>query len=131
MIPRSRFTGEEVAAMMRMPKQARVRNVAPRADRTYDGRVYHSKAEALYAFELDAQMSACMIFKWRPQVTLPCIVNGALVCKVILDFEIQDRAIDPAKRYVEIKGWASEAWKLKKKLLLACYPNLKLEVIRA
>src|SRR5690242_8959014 len=71
-----RFTATEVAEMLRMPKQARVRNVAPRADRTYGGRVYHSKAEALYAFELDAQMSACMIFKWRPQVTLPCIVNG-------------------------------------------------------
>ena len=43
--------------MLRKPK-GRVRNVAPKADRTYNGRVYHSKAEAKYAFELDCQLLA-------------------------------------------------------------------------
>jgi len=125
----SRYTATEVKAMLERPK-GRVRNVAPRADRTYAGRVYHSKAEAVHAFGLDQKKSAGIIYWWAAQRRLPIFCAGKFICDVVLDFGIQDHPGD-LPRYEEIKGWETPEWKLKKKLLLACYPDIKLEVIKA
>ncbi len=125
------YTVQEVQAMLSRGK-GKVRNVAPRAARTYNGRVYHSKAEALQAFELDRLKAAGKIYMWEAQPRLPIIwPGGPVICVVVLDFCILDspaKAIQ--KRYVEIKGWESEIWKLKKKLLLACYPGINLQVVK-
>ena len=116
--------------MLRKPK-GRVRNVSSKADRTYNGRVYHSKAEAKYAFELDYQVKQGKILCWIPQPAFLILwpTSRKPICHVILDFEIRDLGGFP--RYVEIKGWETPEWRLKKKLLFACYPDIKLEVIRA
>ena len=123
-------TVKEVAEMLRKPK-GRVRNVASKADRTYNGHVYHSKAEALWAFQLDCQKQAGIIRSWRaqPKFTIWWPVGNAKICDMILDFEVQ--SLDNTFKLQEIKGWETPEWKLKKKLLMACYPDLKLEVIRA
>lgn len=120
------LSGAEVRKLM---KQPRVRGVAAKEDRAYCGRVYHSKAESLYAFGLDMQKSQRAIFNWKAQVGFPITISGVFICKVIIDFEVEDIEGAPP-RYVELKGWLSEVWRLKKKLLLACYPDINLTVVR-
>lgn len=112
-----------IAEVRKLMKQPRVRGVAAKEDRVYNGRCYHSKAEALYAFGLDMQKSQRAIFNWKAQVGFPITISGVFICKVIIDFEIEDVEGAPP-RYVELKGWESEVWKLKKKMLLGCYPNI-------
>jgi len=123
-----RYTPTEVAAMMRIPKQGRVRNVAPRTDRTYNGIVYHSKAEALYAFGLDALKSAGEIKGWVRQVPFPLQVNGKLICKFVVDFVVAEHEHDVIH---EVKGWQSPEYKLQLKLFKALYPDMPYKLVRA
>ena len=110
------------------PKLGRIRNIAPPALRTYAGRVYHSKSEAKYAFELDALKAAGRIKDWAPQVAREIVVEGVKICKVVIDFEVIPIAGKPW--YIEVKGMESEVYKLKRKLLRACFPDLDYRVIR-
>lgn len=121
-------TAEELKVLL-APSRGRIRNVSSVANRTYAGRVYHSKSEATYAFQLDALKGAGRIKEWNPQVVLPIVVNGISICKVIVDFEVKPLIGKPW--FVEIKGVESEVYKLKRKLLKACYPGLDYRVIRA
>jgi len=50
-----------------MPRKHKY-NVAPKNERTYRGVVYHSKAEAIRAAELDRIEAACNIDNWERQV---------------------------------------------------------------
>ena len=122
-----KYTAAEVKALLARPK-GRVRNVAPRADRTYKGVVYDSKAEALYAFKLDAAKSAGLILGWNRQVRIPLIVEGVKICSFIIDFEVSLN--NGNLRYEEIKGWETPEYKLKLKLFKALYPNADYRVVR-
>ncbi len=122
---------KEVAAMLRAhDSKGKVKNIASVSARTYKGHVYASKAESLYAFELDRQKAAGLIYEWEQQITMPIRLNGAHICNVSVDFRVQH---EPAGewRYVEVKGWESEVWRLKRKLLLAMYGReFKYEVVK-
>ena len=125
----AKYTTAEVAAMLRSGP-GKVRNVAPRELRTYAGRIYHSKSEAKYAFELDRQKSIGMIWDWEPQIALPIRLNGIHICNVVVDFRVK---AGPACewRYVEVKGFETEIYKLKRKLLLAMYgKDFNYEVVK-
>ena len=122
-----RYTAVEVKALLERPK-GRVRNVAPRADRTYKGMVYDSKAEALYAFKLDGLMAAGKIKAWDRQMVFPLRVEGQLICKFIVDFMV--READGSGVIYEIKGWETPEYKLKLKLFKALYPNADYRVVR-
>ena len=124
---RKRITPAEAVALL-TPRRGRIRNVAPVEDRTYSGRVYHSKAEAKYAFELDMLKVAGKIKGWEPQIPVPIVVNGHKICSLIIDFRVQE--LDGTFTYYELKGWVSEIWRLKRKLLAACHGNLKYVVVR-
>ncbi len=113
-----KVTAAEVAKMLKKPA-GRIRNVAPAIHRQYAGRTYHSKAEALRAFELDCAKAAGHILGWEPQVALPIRLNGVHICNVVVDFCITE--LDNSKTYEEIKGFETEVYKLKRKLLLAMY----------
>lgn len=114
---------------MLAPSRGRIRNVSPPALRTYAGRVYHSKAEAKYAFELDALKAAGRIKDWQPQVVREIVVHDRHICKVVIDFEVTPITGKPW--YIEIKGVESEVYKIKRKLLRACYPDMDYRVVRA
>lgn len=101
-------------------KQPRVRNVAARSDRTYNGSVYDSKAEALHAFGLDALKSAGKIVDWERQIRFDLAVNGVKICKFIIDFKI-----------VENNGHVHFEYKLKLKLFRALYPSLDYRLVAA
>lgn len=96
----------------------------------YNGRTYHSKAEANYAAKLDLLMTARgknRVISWTPQVGIPLSVNGQLITTYIVDFEVyySDRT-----EVHEVKGVETAVWKLKRKLFEALYPNAVLRIIK-
>ena len=109
-------------------KSSRVRNVAAKEDRQYNGVTYDSKSEARYAMELDLRLKAGDIRGWTRQVYMPLLVNGTVVCRMVIDFQIVHK--DGRVEYVEIKGWSTPEYKLKRKLLAAVYPDLNYTVVK-
>lgn len=85
----------------------------------YNGRWYHSKMEAAYAMDLDLRLKAHDIASWIPQVKISLDVNGKHVCTYIVDFELTYP--DGSIELVEVKGFATETYRLKRKLLEATY----------
>jgi len=85
----------------------------------YNGRVYHSKKEANYAAELDLLKKAGQIADWKPQVRIPLDVNGFHICNYYIDFEVSHN--DETTEYVEVKGFQTDVWRMKWKLLEALY----------
>ena len=79
--------------------------------------MYDSKKEAEYAYRLDLLQSCGEVTKWYRQVPMPLEVNGMLVCKYIVEFVVhcQDGTIE----YVDVKGFKTDVYKLKKKLVKA------------
>ena len=97
----------------------------------YGGRLYASKMEAAYAAKLDLLMKAKGVEAvkwWNPQVRVPLVVNGQKICSYIVDFEVCYG--DFQREYVEIKGHETAIWRLKVKLLKACYPGCVLRVVK-
>lgn len=83
----------------------------------YGGRVFHSKLEAGYAETLDWRIKAKEVKSWRPQVHLPIRYYGQKICTYIIDFEVilSDKSIE----YVEVKGFSTDVWKQKWKMVEA------------
>jgi hypothetical protein len=57
------------------------------------------------------------ITSWRRQVPLKLEVNGRLICKHVIGFELTRN--DGSLEYLEKKGFATPVYKLKRKLLEA------------
>ncbi len=94
----------------------------------YNGRKYHSAAEAKQAAELDILCRARKILGWIPQPVKRIEVNGHLICKMILDFEVK---LESGKYYyIEVKGQETTAYRLKLKLLRACYPDIDVRIVK-
>lgn len=79
--------------------------------------MYDSKKEAEYAFRLDVLKQAGEVVKWDRQIRLPLDVNGQKVCTYIVDFVVTCR--DGSIEYVDVKGYKTDVYKLKKKLVKA------------
>lgn len=111
--------------------RGRIRGVASKEDRTYNGQVYHSKAEAKKAAELDLMKKTGQIVTWTSQVPFPIEVNGVYICTVIVDFRVCPTAFKGTSYLLEVKGHETQLYKLKRKLLKACYPDLDYRVVKA
>lgn len=85
----------------------------------YNGRSYHSKLEAGVAEELDWRLKAKDIKSWKPQIPIELRVNGELICKYYVDFEVENN--DGVIEWIEAKGFETEIYRLKAKLLEAIY----------
>lgn len=95
----------------------------------YGGRVYASRSEAAYARHLDRLLERSEIEAWTPQVRVPLEVEGVVVCTMVPDFSVELK--DGERILVEIKGYATPVWRLKRKLLEALYPDVTYIVIPA
>ena len=100
--------------------------VAPKADRTYNGVVYDSKAEMLRARELDVMKAGGgpgAVLHWWRQVTHRLGADDSLR----VDFQVQD----PFGRTwcEEIKGHETSDWRRKKRLWLK-YGPMPLHVLK-
>lgn len=110
--------------MWRMRKQ----NKFGARKQEHNGRWYHSKKEAAYAAELDLRKKAGDVIEWKPQVKVSLDVNGYHICNYIVDFEVT--LSDGKKELVEVKGFETPEWTLKRKLFEALYPNLSYVVVK-
>lgn len=125
------WTPEQIASRGngKPAKKSRARGVAPVEERTYKGKVYHSKAEARYAQVLDFAIKAGTVISFKEQVRIPLIVKGVIVCKMVADFEV----ILPcgARELVEVKGHKTDIYNLKWKLFKALHPNILYTIVDA
>lgn len=87
--------------------------VAPKPERTYEGIAYHSKAEAIRAFELDLLLRGGVIAKWIRQVRIELGEDF----HTVVDFEV-DYIVDGAvvTGFEEIKGFETPDFKRIRKL---------------
>lgn len=93
----------------------------------YNGRTYHSKREAQYAYELDLRVRAGELKEWRSQVPIDLVVAGRKICTYRIDFVEIDRK--GRETWTEVKGFRTPDWELKWKLFEALYPNRAKQVI--
>lgn len=98
----------------------------------YGGFTYHSRAEARYAQELDFQVKAGEIARWERQIKISLDVNGQHICNYICDFRVF--MPDGAVELHEVKGFATEIFRLKRLLFEATYlvehPEVKYVVVK-
>lgn len=98
-----------------------------RMKRTYKGTLYASQAEARYAKKLDLLHLAGEILGWKGQARVPIRINGHKICDYVADFAVM---VAPGLDELhEVKGAETALWKLKRKLVAATSPSLKLRVI--
>jgi len=93
----------------------------------YKGIKYHSKKEAEFASKLDILKKGKKIKSWDRQLKLPIIVNGEKICTYIMDFVVETN--EGKTQYWEIKGYETQVWKLKWKLLKAQLKDSDIELI--
>lgn len=83
--------------------------------------LFDSKSEAAYARTLDTLRSAKAdkdrVVSWTRQVSYPIVINGLLCCKYIADFVVI--YADGHEEVVDVKGFKTAIYKLKKKLIKA------------
>ncbi len=105
--------------------QFAVQQVSPKADRTYQGVVYDSKAEMLYADYLDVLEKEGELRWWRaPKCRLGCAENVYTP-----DFLIHERAGRSDVYMVDVKGCKTRQFK-KNKRLWAKYGKCPLHVVK-
>jgi len=79
---------------------------------TYQGRSYHSRAEASYAMYLDQKLKNGEIKSWKPQHKIELRgENGGFICNYYIDFMVElDGGIT---EFIEVKGFETNIWKMK------------------
>ena len=84
-----------------------------------DGIMFSSKKEGEYYCKLKILKLAKEIKDFRIQVKYPIIINKALVCNYISDFNVVLN--DGSEEVVDVKGVKTPIYLLKKKLMKAVY----------
>lgn len=94
----------------------------------YEGRVYHSKAEATYAGLLDLELRAGLVEAWWPQVGLELHApNGKRIGKYIADFKVLYAS--GRLGWIEVKGFDTALSKWKRKHC-SLEHNIVIEVVK-
>jgi hypothetical protein len=72
------------------------------------------------------------VVHWKPQVRIPIVVNGVKICDYVADFLVS--YANGTEELVEVKGFETPEWKLKKRLLDATYlaerPAIKFTIVK-
>ena len=103
-------------------------NVSAKKDRTFNGTTYHSKAEMNYRKRLDMLTKAKgndKVMKIEEQVIYPIVVKDAKICKYLLDFRV---TYPNRVEHIDVKGFITPEFSLKKKLVEALFPIQIIEV---
>ena len=89
-----------------------------------DGIIFASKKEAARYGELKLLERAGIIKDLTLQPRYPIVFEGKLICTYIADFSYTDLS----KRFVveDVKGMKTPAYRLKKKLVEARYPHIRI-----
>lgn len=95
--------------------------------RDYAGNQYHSIKEAKYAMDLDWRKKSGEIKDWKRQVKQELYAYGKHICDYYIDFVVEHN--NSEIEMVEIKGFATDIWRLKWKLFEAQCNELHPEYI--
>ena len=96
---------------------------------TLDGLSFMSKAEAAYYyFYLKPEIEEGLIENLELQPRIKCEVNGKKVCDYVSDFSFYR---EEERFIVEVKGYQTDVYRLKIKLVYACHPDMNIEVVPA
>lgn len=85
----------------------------------YNGNLYDSQKEATRAQQLDIMLQGNAIKGWERQVPLKIEYNGVKICTYKVDFVVTH--LDGTTDYEDVKGYVTDIYKLKKKLVKAFY----------
>lgn len=102
----------------------------------YNGYIYDSKREAEYAHQLDLLKKAkdpkVRVKNWERQYKLDLRINDRHICNYYVDFRVEYE--DGSIELVEVKGFETDTWKLKVKIMEATYlvehPEITYKVIK-
>jgi hypothetical protein len=92
------------------------------------GHRFDSKKEAEFAMWLESEKQAGRIKSWRRQVPIELRINGGLWSTYKMDFVTTDSRGN--EKWFEIKGFPTEAWRLRWKALDLLFPDQDKEVVR-
>jgi hypothetical protein len=84
---------------------------------TFNGVHYHSGLEAQIAQELDLRIKAKDIKSVERQVKISLTAHGKHIANYFIDFVITHN--DGSKEFLEVKGYPTEVWRIKWKMLEA------------
>jgi hypothetical protein len=84
-----------------------------------EGIRFASRKEAKKYKELSLMVKAGMLVRVDRQVRYPLIVNGDKICVYIADFITYD--FEGNRKVIDIKGFLTPVYKIKKKLMKAIY----------
>ena len=93
----------------------------------YNGRSYDSIKEANYAQELDWRIKAGEIKEVIPQFRIDIKINGKHWRNYYMDFKVL--MADGSVEYHEVKGFATEVWKMKWDACKILFPDWKFVLI--
>lgn len=110
------ITAVEYQAEVATKKPSKYRN--KQAER--DGITFHSQAEARRYDELQLLLKAGAISDLMLQPRYPIAVNSVKICTYVADFRYFDHATDEVV-IEDVKGAATDTYKIKEKLMLAVY----------
>lgn len=96
----------------------------------YKGEKYDSKKEADYARDLDTARSAnsprFRVVKVERQIPFRINVEGIKICTYIADFVVKYQ--DGHEEIIDVKGFRTEVYKIKKKLVEALFKIKIIEI---
>ncbi|HYF69132.1 MAG TPA: DUF1064 domain-containing protein [Ohtaekwangia sp.] len=88
----------------------------------YGGIKFDSKLEARVAEDLDWRMKEGELVEIKRQVKISLDVNGVHITNYYLDFRTVDK--HGQVNYIEVKGFETRHWQLKKRLFIALLPEI-------
>lgn len=91
---------------------------------------FRSKAEQQCAMYLQSELQAKKILQWTYEVPYRIQIEGIHICDIIPDFTVW--AQGGSKEIFEVKGGRATMtpeWRLKRKLFMALYPEIKYKVV--
>jgi len=109
-------------------KSYRTKSKYNNKSKTYNNKTYDSIREATHAEELDWRIKAGEVKEVIPQFKISLDIGKYHIANYYIDFKVilSDGEIE----YHEVKGFATEIWRLKWKLTEALYPDYNLIVIK-
>lgn len=102
--------------------------VSPKDARTCDGIVFDSKREMEVYQQYSFLLRSNKLKSIERQVRYPLRVAGVLVATYVADLRLT--WIGGLVEIVEVKGFETAMWKLKRKLFEALYPDVVLRIVK-
>lgn len=92
------------------------------------GHSHDSRGEATYCDILLSRKQDKQIKDYKTQHAIRCYVNGKLICTHYVDFLVTTN--EGKEEFHEYKGFATDTWRMKRKIVEALYQDIPYIVIK-